>query len=73
VPWTAFTTTARSVRGRGIARALKYETIAQAIGLGVERIRTQNDGDNAPILHINAQMGYEPIDPVLELHRELTS
>jgi hypothetical protein len=72
-PWTAFTTTARSVRGRGIARALKYETIAQAIDLGVEKIRTQNDGENAPILHINAQMGYEPIDPLLELHRELTS
>jgi len=72
-PWTAFTTTARSARGRGIARALKYETIAQAIELGVERIRTQNDGENAPILHINAQMGYEPIDPVLELHRELNS
>jgi GNAT superfamily N-acetyltransferase len=71
VPWTAFTTTARSVRGRGIAKALKYETIAQAIGLGVERIRTQNDGENAPILHLNAQMGYVPIDAVLELHREL--
>jgi GNAT superfamily N-acetyltransferase len=73
VPWTAFTTTARSVRGRGIARALKYETIAQAIGLGMERIRTQNDGENAPILHLNAQMGYLPIDPVLEMHRELGS
>ncbi len=73
VPWTAFTTTTRSVRGRGIARALKYETIAQAIALGVERIRTQNDGENAPILHLNAQMGYVPIDSVLELHRELTS
>jgi GNAT superfamily N-acetyltransferase len=73
VPWTAFTTTSRSVRGRGIARALKYETIAQAIALGVERIRTQNDGENAPILHLNAQMGYVPIDPVLELHRELMS
>ncbi len=71
VPWTAFTTTARSVRGRGIARALKYETIAQAIALGVERIRTQNDGENAPILHLNAEMGYVPIDPVIELHREL--
>src|SRR5258708_1200986 len=71
VPWTAFTTTARSVRGRGIARALKYETIAQAIGLGIERIRTQNDGENAPILHINEQIGYLPIDPVIELHREL--
>jgi len=73
VPWTAFTTTARSVRGRGIARALKYETIAQAIALGVERVRTQNDGENAPILHLNAQMGYVPIDPILELHRELAS
>jgi len=39
----------------------------------VERIRTQNDGENAPILHLNAQLGYVPIDPVLELHRELTS
>jgi RimJ/RimL family protein N-acetyltransferase len=72
-PWTAFTTTARRVRGRGIARALKHETIAQAIALGLERIRTQNDGENAPILHINAQMGYIPFDGTLELHRELNS
>lgn len=69
--WTAFTGTARSVRGRGIARALKYETVAQAIALGVDRIRTENDGENAPILHINAEMGYGPIDPILELHRPL--
>jgi GNAT superfamily N-acetyltransferase len=72
-PWTAFTTTARSVRGRGIARALKYETIAQAITLSAKRIRTQNDGENAPILHLNAEMGYVPIESVLELHRELDS
>jgi GNAT superfamily N-acetyltransferase len=72
-PWTAFTTTARSVRGRGIARALKYETIAQAITLSAKRIRTQNDGENAPILHLNAEMGYLPIESVLELHRELDS
>ncbi|OLD49289.1 MAG: hypothetical protein AUI42_08695 [Actinobacteria bacterium 13_1_40CM_2_65_8] len=71
-PWTAFTGTSPAVRGRGIARALKYETIAQAIGLGSERVRTQNDGENAPILHLNAEMGYMPIDPVLELHRELS-
>ena len=72
-PWTAFTGTARSVRGRGIARALKYETVAQAIALGAERIRTENDGENAPILHINGEMGYAPIDPVLELHLPLES
>lgn len=32
----------------------------QAIALGVDRVRTGNDGANDPILHINASMGYEP-------------
>ena len=73
VPSTAFTGTAPGVRGRGLARALKYETVAQAISLGAERIRTSNDGENAPILHLNAEMGYQPIDPVIELHRDLAS
>ena len=58
---TAWTATARSVRGRGIARALKCETLAQAISLGVERVRTGNDAKNDPILHINETMGYRPI------------
>ncbi len=58
---TAWTATARSVRGRGIARALKCETLAQAIALGVDRVRTGNDAQNDPILHINASMGYKPI------------
>ena len=58
---TAWTATARSVRGRGIARALKCETLAQAIALGVDRVRTGNDAQNDPILHINASMGYRPI------------
>lgn len=55
---TEWTATARSVRGRGIARALKCETLMQAIALGVDRVRTGNDGANDPILHINASMGY---------------
>ena len=57
---TAWTATARRVRGRGIARALKCETLVQAIALGVDRVRTGNDGANDPILHINASMGYRP-------------
>jgi GNAT superfamily N-acetyltransferase len=73
VPWTALTGTARAARGRGIARALKYETVVQAIGLGIERIRTANDGANAPILHLNKEMGYRLIRPVIELHHELKS
>lgn len=57
---TAWTATARRVRGRGIARALKCETLMQAIALRVDRVRTGNDGANDPILHINASMGYRP-------------
>lgn len=58
---TEWTATARSVRGRGVARALKCETVAQAIGLGVDRVRTGNDAANEPILHINETMGYRLI------------
>ena len=58
---TNWTATARSVRGRGVARALKCETVAQAIGLGVDRVRTGNDAANAPILHLNETMGYRAI------------
>jgi GNAT superfamily N-acetyltransferase len=49
---------ARAGRGRGIARRLKLETVMQAIALGVDRVRTDNDSQNAPILHINETMGY---------------
>jgi mycothiol synthase len=56
--WTDWTGTGRKVRGRGVARALKLETVMQAIALGVKSVRTENDGENAPILHLNEQMGY---------------
>jgi GNAT superfamily N-acetyltransferase len=58
---TEWTATARSVRGHGVARALKCETLAQAIALGVDRVRTGNDAANDPILHINETMGYRLI------------
>jgi GNAT superfamily N-acetyltransferase len=58
---TEWTATARSVRGRGVARALKCETLAQAIALGVNSVRTGNDAANDPILHINETMGYHLI------------
>jgi len=56
---TDWTGMARRARGRGIARALKCETLMQAIALGVDRVRTDNDSTNAPILHINETMGYK--------------
>ena len=56
---TDWTGVARAGRGRGIARGLKLETVMQAIALGVDRIRTDNDFKNTPILHINETMGYK--------------
>src|SRR6267142_2138431 len=64
---------ARAVRGRGIGRALEYESIGQAIEAGTTRVRTNNDVDNPPILRINEAMGYRLVTPVIELHRELDS
>jgi GNAT superfamily N-acetyltransferase len=71
VPTTEYTGTSPRFRGQGIARALKYETVAQAIEVGASRVRTDNDSENAPILHINAEMGYRPMTPSIELHRAL--
>jgi len=71
IPSTSYTGTSRSVRGRGIARALKYESIAQAVEAGQTRVRTYNDADNPPILRINEEMGYRLVSPVIELHRKL--
>lgn len=68
---TEWTATARSVRGRGVARALKYETVAQAIGLGVDRVRTDNDFKNEPILHLNESMGYQPRPEMIQFIKEL--
>jgi len=68
---TEWTATARSVRGRGVARALKCETIAQAIALGVDRVRTGNDAANAPILHINETMGYHLVPGAINYLRKV--
>lgn len=55
---TDWTGVARAARGKGVARALKCETVMQAIALGVQEVRTDNDSTNAPILHLNEVMGY---------------
>ena len=70
--WTDWTGTGRKVRGRGVARALKLETVMQAIALGVKRVRTENDGENAPILHLNEQMGYQRIPGWIQFLKQAT-
>jgi GNAT superfamily N-acetyltransferase len=68
---TDWTGTARKVRGRGVARALKCETVTQAIALGIDRVRTDNDSQNAPILHINETMGYRIRAEMVQYLKEL--
>ncbi len=71
VVYTEWTGTARSVRGRGVARALKCETVMQAVALGVDRVRTDNDAQNVPILHINETMGYRIYGEMIQHIKEL--
>jgi GNAT superfamily N-acetyltransferase len=68
---TAWTAVGRAHRSRGIARALKLETLLQAAELGVDRVRTDNDSENAPILHLNEELGYRIVLEVLSLNRPL--
>lgn len=67
---TDWTGVARAGRGRGVARAVKCETVMQAIGLGVDRIRTDNDFQNKPILHINESMGYQRRPDAIQFMRK---
>jgi RimJ/RimL family protein N-acetyltransferase len=59
--WTGYTATRMEHRRRGVARAVKLETIGQAVELGITSIRTNNDIENVAILHTNEALGYEPL------------
>jgi len=56
--WTGYTCSHPDYRGRGLARAIKLQSLAQAVDLGVKFVYTDNDSENAPMLHINEQLGY---------------
>jgi RimJ/RimL family protein N-acetyltransferase len=56
--WTGYTCCDPEHRGRGIARAVKLQSLAQAVELGVPVVYTDNDSENAPMLHINERLGY---------------
>jgi GNAT superfamily N-acetyltransferase len=68
---TGYTGVLREHRGKGIARALKLETLVQAADLGVEAVETDNDFENAPILHLNADLGYDEVMGQVQLHKQL--
>jgi GNAT superfamily N-acetyltransferase len=57
--WTGYTATHPDYRGRGLARGVKLQTLAQAAKLGTPAVLTDNDSENAPMLHINETLGYD--------------
>lgn len=68
---TAFTGTARSHRGLGLARLVKLASIRWAAGHGVERMLTGNDATNAPMLAVNRRLGYAPVSEHFTYVKEL--
>jgi GNAT superfamily N-acetyltransferase len=50
----------RDYRGRGLATAAKTDSLRRARELGITRVLTTNDLDNAPMLAINRKLGFEP-------------
>jgi RimJ/RimL family protein N-acetyltransferase len=70
--WTGYTCSDPEYRGQGLARAIKLQTLAQAVELGVPSVLTSNDGENAPMLHINETLGYERRPGFVEHHKRVT-
>ena len=69
--WAGYTCTDAEYRGRGIARAVKLQSLAQAVALGVPVVCTDNDSENAPMLHINETLGYVRRPGFVEHHKRV--
>ncbi|ULH14408.1 GNAT family N-acetyltransferase [Deinococcus sp. KNUC1210] len=69
--YNEFTAVLPGARGRGLARALKLELIRRAQAAGVQRMRTNNHASNAPMLRVNAALGFEALAGSWELRRTL--
>ncbi|MFJ9950555.1 GNAT family N-acetyltransferase [Kitasatospora sp. NPDC091207] len=57
--WSAFTACRRAFRGRGLSKLAKAESLRRAQEAGYRWAYTSNDATNAPMLAINAWLGYE--------------
>jgi GNAT superfamily N-acetyltransferase len=56
--WTA---TVPELRGRGLARLAKLQTIRWAAENGIREVLTDNEEDNVPMLELNRSLGYRPL------------
>jgi GNAT superfamily N-acetyltransferase len=69
--WQGLTGTRRDARGRGIAMALKLETVRFARDRGVEHIKTWNDQRNRPMLAINEALGFVKQPAWIQFQKDL--
>jgi GNAT superfamily N-acetyltransferase len=67
------TATARAHRGRGLATLAKLGQLQWAAQNGIERVVTDNDERNAPMLAINRRLGYTPFTERRGYLKELTA
>jgi GNAT superfamily N-acetyltransferase len=56
---TGLTGTRRAYRRRGIAAALKLRALGYAKAHGAAQVDTENDASNAPMLALNARIGFQ--------------
>ncbi|MEU4478346.1 GNAT family N-acetyltransferase [Micromonospora sp. NPDC023966] len=70
--WSDFTGTVPGHRGRGLARLAKQAALHRAATSGVRTAYTSNDEANAPMLAINARLGYRPVAAQWSCLRDLT-
>ncbi|MET8092168.1 GNAT family N-acetyltransferase [Micromonospora sp. NPDC005220] len=59
--WSNYTCSVPAYRGRGLARLAKTAALNRAAATGVRTAYTSNDEANAPMLAINARLGYRPV------------
>lgn len=67
----AYTGVLKEYRRKGIARALKVASTIEAARGGAPRMRTHNDPDNPPILHLNEEMGFRTVPGPVILKKTL--
>lgn len=59
--WSDMTATLPAHRGRGLARLAKLAALHRAREAGATEAYTSNDEGNAPMLAVNARLGYRPV------------
>lgn len=69
---TKMTAVRRDRRGRGLAYAVKVDSLRRARAAGVRTMLTTNDVENAPMLAVNRKLGFEPSIVVEDYERRRT-